>query len=111
MIIIAGWIDVEPSDRDALIAASLPVQKATREDEPGCSGYVFTVDPLVAGRIHVYENWDSAEDLEAHFRHPNFTAMGVLIRGYRRIGSQTTKYRVDASAPVRNADGVATAEF
>jgi quinol monooxygenase YgiN len=111
MIVIAGWIDVEPDVRAELLDASIPFQRSTREEELGCNGYVFAPDPLDPGRVHVFEEWDSPEALEAHFQHPNFIAMGELLRRYPRRGSQTLKYRVDATAPVRNAEGVATATF
>jgi quinol monooxygenase YgiN len=111
MIVIAGWIDVEPGLRDEVVEASVPYQASTRTDEPGCTGYVFAADPVNPGRIHVFEEWASADALEAHFQHPNFKAMGELLRSYPRLGSQTLKYRVDATAPVRNAEGVPTADF
>jgi quinol monooxygenase YgiN len=111
MIVIAGWIDVEPSVRDELVKASVPYQESTRNDEPGCDGYVMAADPVNPGRIHIFEEWASPETLEAHFQHPNFKAMGELLHSYPRIGSQSLKYRVDATAPVCNADGVATASF
>ncbi len=111
MIVIAGWIDVEPSCRDELVAASVPFQQSTRTDEPGCEGYVFAADAVVPGRICVFEQWATPEDLEAHFRHPNFSLMGELIHKYPRTGSQTLKYLVEATAPVRDAAGVATARF
>jgi quinol monooxygenase YgiN len=110
-IVIAGWIDVEPDARAAVLAESLAFQRSTREDEPGCNGYVFVADPLDPARIHVFEEWASPEALEDHFQHPNFAAMGELLHRYPRRGSQTRKYRVDAVAPVRNAEGVATATF
>ena len=110
-IVIAGWIDVEPSARDDLVAASVPFQVSTRNDEPGCDAYVFTSDPALAGRIHVYEEWATAADLDAHFQHPNFHAMRELIRRYPRIGSQTTKHHVDRSGPVSDPDGVASATY
>jgi quinol monooxygenase YgiN len=111
MIVIAGWIDVEPDARDELVDASIPFQQSTREQEPGCNGYVFAADPLDPGRVHVFEEWASPEALEAHFQHPNFAAMSELLRRYPRRGSQTLKYRVDATAPVRNSEGIATATF
>jgi quinol monooxygenase YgiN len=111
MIVIAGWIDVEPDARVALVSASIPFQRSTREEERGCNGYVFAPDPVDPARIHVFEEWATPEALEAHFQHPNFTAMGELLHRYPRRGSQTLKYRVDATAPVRNAEGVATATF
>jgi quinol monooxygenase YgiN len=111
VIVIAGWIDVEPEGRDALVSESVSLQQSTREEEAGCSGYVFAADPVDPARIHVFEEWESPEALEAHFQHPNFAAMGELLRRYPRRGSQTLKYRVDLTAPVRNADGVATSHF
>ena len=111
MVVIAGWIDVEPAARDELIAASVPLQRSTREEEPGCQAYVFTADPAVDGRIHVYEQWATAADLDAHFLHANFHAMKALLRDYPRVGSQTTKHRVDSSGPVYGPDGVPSATY
>ncbi|MET0460703.1 MAG: antibiotic biosynthesis monooxygenase [Ilumatobacteraceae bacterium] len=108
-VIIAGWIDVEPASRDDLVAASIPFQRSTRDDEPGCDAYVFAADPAVAGRIAVFEQWATAADLDAHFVHPNFLGMKELLRAYPRVGSQTTKFRVDASGPVYGPDGVPSA--
>ncbi len=111
MIVIAGWLDVEPAVRDQLVAATVALQQSTRQDEPGCAGYVMAADPVDPARVHIFEEWATPEDLEAHFRHPNFAAMREIIGGYPRQGSHTLKYRVDVTAPVRNADGVATASF
>ena len=79
-IVISGFIDVDPEVRDELIAASVPLQQSTRNDEPGCLAYVFAADPAVDGRIHIFEHWASAADLDAHFQHPNFKATGELLR-------------------------------
>ena len=111
LVLIAGWIDVDPSSRDELVAASLPLQRSTRDDEPGCRAYVFTADPAIEGRIHVYEEWATAADLDAHFAHPNFLAMKALLRAYPRVGSQTTKYRVDSTGPVNGPDGTPSATY
>ena len=109
MILIAGWIDVDPAARDELVAASIPLQRSTRDDEPGCQSYVFAADPAVDGRINVFEQWATAADLDAHFVHPNFHAMKALLRAYPRVGSETTKFRVDASGPVYGPDGLPSA--
>ena len=89
MIVIAGWIDVDPAVRDELVAASVPLQRSTRDDEPGCLAYVFAADPAVDGRIHIYEQWATAADLDAHFQHPNFHATGELLRSQPRLGGET----------------------
>ena len=72
--------------------------------------YVFAADPTVDGRIHVYEQWATAADLDAHFQHPNFHGMKELLRAYPRVGSLTTKFRVDGSGPVYGPDGVAVGD-
>jgi quinol monooxygenase YgiN len=111
MIEIVGWIDVEPGSRDELVAASIQYQDSTRRDERGCVGYVFAADPVVPGRIHVYEGWATPDDLEAHFQHPNFQGMRELLRRYPRVGSETKKHRVDLTGPVYGPDGVASATY
>ena len=50
---------VRRSDRDAVVAASAPLQPPTL-DEPGCRAYSFTADPLMDDRVWVFELWDDA---------------------------------------------------
>ena len=111
MIVIAGWVDVDPDARDELIASTVELQRATRNDEPGCMAYVFTADPAVDGRIHIYEQWASAADLDAHFQHPNFHATGALLRAQPRRGGEMAKYHIDKTGPVRDPDGQASATY
>jgi quinol monooxygenase YgiN len=111
VIEIVGWIDVDPAARDELVAESIPFQRSTRADEPGCVAYVFAADPAEDGRIHVYEQWATPGDLDAHFAHPNFSAMRELLRGYPRIGSETTKHEVARTGPVYGPDGMPSATY
>ena len=81
------------TSRDELIAASVPLQQSTRDDEPGCLAYVFAADPVVDGRIHVYEQWATAADLDAHFQHPNFHGhCASCCAASPRLGGETTKH-------------------
>ena len=51
MIIIAGVIDLaDPARIDEAIEKAKPLQQATRDNEPGCHAYVFSVDPCVEGK-------------------------------------------------------------
>jgi len=109
MIEIVGWIDVDPASRDELVARTVQLQQSTRDEEPGCLAYVFAADPVLPGRIHVYERWADEEALDAHFAHPNFTASRELLRSYPRVGSETKKHRVGAVAPVNTPEGVPSA--
>ena len=53
MIVITGWIDVDPASKTSS-SLDVALQQATRNDEPGCLAYVFAADPVVEGRIHIY---------------------------------------------------------
>ena len=111
MIAILGWIDVDPSVRDELVASTVSLQLSTRTDEPGCLTYAITADPAVAGRIQIVELWESGTALDAHFQHPNFFATGDALRKATRLGGGATKYRIDAVDGVRGPDGNATSAF
>jgi quinol monooxygenase YgiN len=101
----------DPTVRDALVARSAPIQQATRDDEPGCLVYCFAADPCYPDRIQVYELWESAEALAAHFHHQNYHDMRAMLGGGGLVKSVSRKHRIDASAPVYNADRVPNADF
>ena len=111
MIAIIGHLDVDPAVRDRLVASTTDLQRATREDEPGCIVYTIGADPVDPGRISIVELWESAETLDAHFQHPNFFATGDALRAEPRLGGSALKYRIDAHDPVRGHDGKASTEF
>ncbi len=110
-IIIAGWIDVDnPADRDQGIADSIPFQRATRDEEPGCDHYVFYADPCEPQRIYVYEFWENEAALAPHFDHQNYFNMGGHLRNLN-ITSSTMKYRCDLSEPVYDDTNTPRADF
>lgn len=111
MITIIGHIDVDPSERDALVARTAELQQRTRTDEPGCLTYCLGADPVDAGRIQIVELWADAASLDAHFRHPNFFATGEALRSGTRRGGAVMKYRIDAADGVRGPDGNASTRF
>ncbi len=112
MIIIAGTIDfADAAGREEALRQAVPFQESTRTDEPGCLGYSFAPDTGSPTRVQVFELWEDEASLAAHFDHPNFIAMGELLRGFERAGSSTQKYRVDLTGPVRDPDGKPRADF
>ncbi len=111
MIIIAGSISIPADRRAECLAASAPFQLATRTDEPGCTAYSFSADPCADDRILVFEQWDDAASLEAHFLHPNFDGTRAMFGEHGITGADVQKYRIDASGPVHGAGRVPTAEF
>ncbi|MEV6303307.1 antibiotic biosynthesis monooxygenase family protein [Actinoplanes sp. NPDC051861] len=88
MIIIAGALHVSPADRDAYLAAVGDVTRLARE-APGCLDFVQAADPLDAGRVNVYERWESDEALLT-FRN----AGGPELETPPLLGADVSKYRV-----------------
>lgn len=111
MIIIAGTIDVDPEKREACLVASAPLQKATRDDEPGCLAYCFASDPVVDGRIQVYELWADQASLAAHFTHANYLNMRTTLGGFGLRKADNKKYRVDHAEPVYDESRTPRADF
>jgi quinol monooxygenase YgiN len=101
----------DPSSRDALIARSAPIQQATRDDEPGCLVYCFAGDPCRPALIQVYELWESEEALAAHFEHPNYHDMRAMLGQGGLVSAVSRKHRIDASAPVYDANHAPNASF
>lgn len=97
--------------RDAAVTASIPFQKATRDDEPGCIAYCFAADPIEPDLIQVYELWADSPSLAAHFEHPNYFAMRDTLGKYGLTSAVSRKHRIDATAPVYGADFTARADF
>ncbi|MBG0813720.1 antibiotic biosynthesis monooxygenase [Planomonospora sp. ID82291] len=64
MIIISGRLAVDPGDRDAYLRGCSGVVEQARAF-PGCLDFALGADLIDAGRINVYERWESEEALEA----------------------------------------------
>jgi quinol monooxygenase YgiN len=101
----------DPSTRAALLARSAPIQKATRDDEPGCLVYCFAADPCQDDLIQVYELWESEDALAAHFVHQNYLDMRAMLGQGGLVSAVSRKHRIDASASVYDADHRPNASF
>jgi quinol monooxygenase YgiN len=64
MLIIAGHLLTDPVERDAFVAAATAAVSAARR-APGCLDFCVTADPLDAGRVNVFERWESEAELLA----------------------------------------------
>jgi quinol monooxygenase YgiN len=101
----------DPSTRDAVVAASIPFQAATRDDEAGCLVYCFAADPLRPAVIQVYELWEDEATLAAHFEHPNYAAMRTMLNGSGLASAVSRKFRIQAESPVYGPDHVPLVGF
>jgi quinol monooxygenase YgiN len=59
MIIVAGQILVEPDQREAYLQSRVEVIEQAR-NTPGCLDFALGADLVTAGRINVFERWESA---------------------------------------------------
>ena len=109
-ILITGEVDLAPGQRDAALAGAKPfIDEALAE--PGCRPYSWAADPYHPDRIHVFEQWDTAEELAAHLKAPSYFGMLGHLSQFGIAKAETRKYRYDLVEPVYGPDGVATAFF
>jgi quinol monooxygenase YgiN len=109
-IVISGEIDVPPERRDAALAGARALIEAAQA-ERGCRHYAWSANPFDPGRIHVFEEWESAADLQAHFEGNPYRDMLAHLSAQTILRAHTRKYRVDRVAPVYSPDGVPTPTF
>ena len=64
MVIVAGHIVVDPSQREAYLADCVAVVEAARR-APGCLDFAIAADLVEPGRINVLERWETQADAEA----------------------------------------------
>jgi len=107
----AAIVLADPSTRDAVVAASAPIQAATRSEEPGCLVYAFCADPVRPELIQVYELWEDEASLALHFEHPNYAAMRTMLNDAGLASAVSRKLRIDAAAPVYGSDQRPSAAF
>ncbi|MDN5861429.1 MAG: antibiotic biosynthesis monooxygenase, partial [Pseudonocardia sp.] len=93
MIIIAGWLQVDPSERDRYLAECLAVMRLAAAAD-GCLDFVLSADPADPGRIRVFERWDRDTALE-RFRGTGPDAAQTA----RIIDAQVHRYRISAVEP------------
>jgi quinol monooxygenase YgiN len=100
MLIIAGTLDLPPENRAKLLEAAEPLMRAS-EAEDGCHVYLMMADPFDAGRVRIFERWDSEEALASHFATPHMAEFGGALGGLGITGSDLTKYQISSEGPLR----------
>jgi quinol monooxygenase YgiN len=91
LLIIAGWLKVDPDGRDRYLADCAQVVTLARQ-AAGCLDFALTADLLDPSRINVYERWDSDRQLHA------FRGTGPDSGQTEQIrDAQVLKYRVSAT--------------
>lgn len=109
-IVITGEVDFPPENRDAALSGAKDLIAMALAGK-GCNHYAWSADPHDPGRVHVFEEWDSGEDLQNHLNGKAYQNMLAHLSGFNILLATTRKYRCDLSEPVYGPDGVANATF
>jgi quinol monooxygenase YgiN len=99
MIVIAGRVRLHARELEEAVRAG-SAMAATSRNEPGCIDYRFAIDiddPLV---VQVFEQWESAAALEAHFARPHFLAFSEVILRAVDGPADFTRYEVSSAGPL-----------
>ena len=88
MIIIAGSLSFDPSDRDDVLASLQEVTACSRSDE-GCIEYTWAEDIESPNVFRFFECWESQEHFDAHLAAPHEEAFSE--RNMRRITGATAQ--------------------
>ncbi len=91
MIIIAGTIQMDPTGVDEAMEAAVVCMRATHQED-GNLAYVFSVDPIEPGLVHVYEKWADDDALGSHFGTPHMTEFQAKMGGFGITGMDIKKY-------------------
>lgn len=93
MIVLAGTITLDPDKVDDFMEAAITMMEATHAEE-GNVEYVFSVDPVVAGQVRIFEQWASDEALTAHMSSPHMAAFGAALGSCGVTGTSLTRFDV-----------------
>jgi len=109
-IIISGTVDIDPEQMAAAMAAAKPLIEGALSQE-GILDYDWCPDPLVAGRIRVFERWVDTASLQNHFNNHWYQDMRVALSQFGIKGADVLKYRIELAEPVYDETGTARADF
>lgn len=100
MLVVAGHIEFDPTATERAREACAAMMAATHE-EPGNLAYVFSIDVADPGRMHIFECWESQQDLDAHFTLPHMAAFQAVVPELGVTGMKIDKYHVSSVEPMR----------
>ena len=100
MLVIAGRIRLDPAKRADALAAAREMMRETRR-EAGCISYTFSADVEDDGAFHLFEEWESAEALAAHFQAPHMVRFQKAAAGLGVRETKIQRYEVASVGPVR----------
>jgi quinol monooxygenase YgiN len=110
MIIVSGWIQLDPAKVAEALAAAAPFIRPVREWD-GCLDYAWNADGIEPGRVYIYERWADEASFAAHLAGENYRNMRAHMGQYGAQAAEVLKYRIDLAEPVYDDTGTARADF
>ena len=102
MVLLSGFLDYRPEERDEVLAGLIEVSRRSRED-PGCIDYWWAEDLEKPGRFRFFECWETDELFEAHRNQPyEHQFMDRFVNG-RVVGADAWSYAVTGRSSAMGA--------
>ena len=95
MIVVEGWVRLQPGETERLREAAVEMMKTTRASEPGCLEYAFAVDLAEPDLLRVIERWTDQAALDARFASPHMPSFNRALAGAKIIGISIKANNVD----------------
>jgi quinol monooxygenase YgiN len=94
MLVVAGYLQLAPSDRDRFVAAHADLLERGRR-AVGCLDLAISADPVDIGRVNNFELWESQQALD------DWRAIaGAPQLGMQFLGGEMQMYHIShASSP------------
>jgi quinol monooxygenase YgiN len=99
VLVIAGRVRLHQAELEETVRAGSVIAAASRT-EPGCIEYRYAIDiedPLV---LQLFEHWESAAALQAHFATPHFLAFSEVLLRAADGAAEFTRFEVSTAAPL-----------
>ena len=93
MIVIAGTLTLGVVVDESVLDPCRTMMNATHA-EKGCVAYVFSADPVNDHTLRVFEQWESIEDLEAHFEAPHMPPFREAMSQCNVTGKDISRFSV-----------------
>ena len=93
MVVVSGEFVIDAADREAGLAAAVRMARETRK-EVGCLSYAFYTGVEDPAHVRVFEEWESGEALERHFRTPHMAEFRAALGRIKMVRGEVWRYEV-----------------
>lgn len=91
MIIVEGWVDLEPGELEKFAGAATAMVAATLKED-GCLHYSMAADLGQPDVVRISERWRDEAALTAHFASPHMGEFNKALAGLNRKGADVRAY-------------------